>query len=328
MKAQIINKYGDPSVFEPSEVINPKPSSGEVLIKISATSVNPVDWKIRRLGLPISPDLPAILGCDIAGTIVAVGPNVSKFNVGDEVFGCGGGVKGMGGTYAELIATDENLLAKKPSSLNMREAAALPLVSITAWDCLIRAGLKPNENILIHGGAGGVGHVAIQIAKSIGAKVFTTVSSDEKSELALSLGADETINYHKTSIQEYVESITNGKGFDVVFDATGGSNISNSFEASKLSGNVVSIVSSFDADLTLMHTKGLSLHVVFMLLPMLYNLNRVSHGQIMEQVGALAASNSLKPLIDPVTYSLNEIGLAHEKLEGGSAIGKIVIDIG
>mgnify|MGYP001168927509 CR=1 FL=1 len=327
MKAQIINNYGDPNVFETATVAKPEPRAGEVLVQINATSINPVDWKIRRKGLPISPDLPAILGCDIAGTVVALGSNVKKFNIGDEVFGCGGGVKGMGGTYAEFISTDERLLAKKPSCLSMREAAALPLVSITAWDGLKRAGLKVNENILVHGGAGGVGHVAIQLARSFGANVFTTVSSNEKSEIAISLGAKETIDYNTIEVEEYVQSITNGKGFDVVFDATGGSNISNSFAASKLNGNVVSIVSQFDADLTLMQTKGLSLHIVFMLIPMLHNINRDSHGKIMEQIASLAEAKKLKPIINQNIYTLNDIHLAHQKLESDSVSGKIVIDI-
>jgi len=219
MKAQIIKQFGDETVFEFTDIPDPSAKSHEVLVRLHATSVNPVDWKIRRNGLPISPELPAVLGCDISGTVIDVGNKVTNFSKGDEVFGCGGGVKGMGGTYAELIAVDHRLLAKRPNSLNARQAAALPLVTITAWEGLIRSNLKKGDSILIHGGTGGVGHVAIQIAKSLGANVHTTVSSDAKAETALKLGADEAILYNKVTTEEYVNKYTRGKGFDVVFDA-------------------------------------------------------------------------------------------------------------
>jgi len=327
MKAQIIKSFGEADVFEAAELADPTPGAGEVVVKLGATSVNPVDWKLRRHGPAFAPELPAVLGCDIAGTVVSVGAGVMDFAAGDEVWGCGGGVNGMNGTYAEMISTDAALLARKPASLSMREAAALPLVTITAWEGLERAGVGAGDTVLVHGGAGGVGHVVIQLAKALGAKVFATVSSDEKAALARELGADETINYHTETVEAYVARLTNGRGFDAVYDATGGSDLEASFEATRVSGQVISIVTQFEADLTAMHLKGLSLHVVFMLIPMLHNMDRAAQGTLMGAAATLCDTGKLKPLIDDEAFSLSQVSAAHEKLEGGRARGKIVIDI-
>lgn len=328
MKAQIIRSFGGPEVFEAAELPDPKPGPGEVLVRIHAASVNPVDYKLRRAGPAIAPDLPAVLGCDIAGTVLEVGESVADFVVGDEVYGCAGGVKGMPGAYAELMAADARLLAMKPGTLSMREAAALPLVTITAWEGLHdRAKLKGGQTVLVHGGAGGVGHVALQLAKYHGAKVATTVSSAEKAKVARELGADETINYREESVEQYVGRITQGEGFDVVYDATGGDQIATSFEAARLNGQVVTIVSQYEADLTLMHVKGLSLHVVFMLIPMLHNRGREHHGMILREAASLADTEQLRPRLDERRFALADVADAHRHLEGGHAVGKVVIDI-
>jgi len=172
MRAQIIDAFGEPDVFRMATLPDPQPGPGEVVVALAATTVNPVDYKIRRHGPSIAPALPAVLGCDVAGTVVAVGADVTAFKVGDEVYGCAGGVAGVsGGSYAEHIAADARLLARKPATLSLREAAALPLVTITAWEGLDRAGVGAGTTVLIHGGAGGVGHVAIQLAKARGATV-------------------------------------------------------------------------------------------------------------------------------------------------------------
>jgi NADPH2:quinone reductase len=191
MRAQVLTRHGGPEGFELREVPKPVPIAGTVLVRIAATSVNPVDLKIRE-GLPIAPELPAILGADLAGTVEAVGDGVDAFAPGDEVYGCAGGVKGLGGTLAEYIVADARLLARKPARLSMREAAALPLVAITAWQALDRAALASGEQILVHGGVGGVGHLAVQLAKARGARVATTVSSGDAARVARELGADDT----------------------------------------------------------------------------------------------------------------------------------------
>lgn len=329
MKAQTIEDFGSPDVFRLSELPDPAAGTGQVVVKVAATSVNPVDYKNRSAKRPISPDLPAVLGCDLAGTVVAVGEGVSDFKAGDEVYGCAGGVRGMNGAYAELIATDPRLLAPKPAGLAMREAAALPLVTITAWEGLFdRAGVAAGQSVLIHGGAGGVGHIAVQLAKAEGARVFTTVSSPEKAEVAKSLGADETINYREESVADYVARLTGGQGFDVVYDATGGSGIATSFEAARVNGQVVTIVSTYQADLTPMHMKGLSLHVVFMLIPMLHDVGRARHGEILREAARLAEAGKLRPRLDPSDFSLERMADAHRHLESGQAVGKVVVTVG
>jgi NADPH2:quinone reductase len=328
MRAQVITAFGEPDVFRLETLPDPLPAPGEVIVAVAATSVNPVDYKTRRNGNSIAPALPAVLGCDIAGTITAVGTDVTSFKVGDEVYGCAGGVAGVsGGSYAERIAADARLLAHKPTSLTFREAAALPLVTITAWEALERAGVREGTDVLIHGGAGGVGHVAIQLAKALGANVFTTVSSGEKAQLVKRLGADHVINYREESVADYVARLTGGSGFEVVFDATGGSDIAASFDAARLNGHVVTIVSKYEADLSPMHVKGLSLHVVFMLIPMLHDTGREAHGRLLSEAAVLANAGKLRPLLDPERFTLEDLPRAHAKLEAGQAIGKLVIEV-
>ncbi|MBT3927905.1 MAG: zinc-dependent alcohol dehydrogenase family protein [Rhodospirillaceae bacterium] len=329
MKAQIIRAFGGPELFEEAVLPDPEAGAGEVLVRVHASSVNPVDYKVRAAGPEgIAPALPAVLGCDIAGEVIALGAGVGDFKVGDAVYGCAGGVIGMPGGYAELFAADARLLAHKPKSLDMREAAALPLVTITAWEGLFdRANLEAGQSVLVHGGAGGVGHAAIQLAKAKGAKVYATVSSAVKGEIARGLGADDIINYRDESVEQYVERLTGGKGFDLVYDATGGDQLELSFEAARISGQVVTIVSQFTSDLTLMHIKGLSLHVVFMLIPMLHDMEREAHGKLLHEAGELAEAGKLRPLIDERRFTLGEIADAHRHLEAGQAVGKVVIDI-
>lgn len=223
MKSQIIQSFGEPSVFQYKEISKPELKPGHVLIQVKATSVNPIDTKVRAGAVPaVAPEFPAVLHGDVSGLVSAVGEGVTEFKIGDEVFGCAGGFRGTGGALAEFMLADADLLAHKPKNLTMEEAAALPLVSITAWEALFnRARLIPGQNILIHGATGGVGHIAIQLAKWGGATVYTTASSQEKLEIGTRLGADITINYREESVHDYVQKYTNGKGFDVVFDTVG-----------------------------------------------------------------------------------------------------------
>jgi NADPH:quinone reductase len=240
MRAQVLKAFGGPENFQLTEIPKPEVRPGMVLIRLAATSVNAVDLKIRG-GLPIGPELPAVLGADVAGTIEAVGSGVIDFVPGDEVYGCAGGVKGHGGALAEYMLADARLIAPKPARLSMREAAALPLVAITAWDGFERSQLSAADHVLVHGGVGGVGHFAVQLAKATGARVATTVSSREAAEMARSLGADETINYREEKVEAYVDRLTAGRGFDVVFDTVGGDNLKASFTAAAATGRVIAI---------------------------------------------------------------------------------------
>lgn len=288
--------------------------------------MNPVDYKIRRYGLPFAPDLPAVLHGDVAGVIEAVGEGVESFQPGDAVYGCAGGVKGQGGALADYMLADARLIAKKPESLDFGAAAALPLVVITAWEGLIeKADIQPGQRVLVHGGTGGVGHIALQLAKWRGAQVTATASTPEKLQIAKDFGADKGVNYREESVTDYVERLTDGKGFDVVFDSTGGANLPNSFEAAKLNGTVVTPSSSHTYDLSIMHAKGLSLHVVFMLLPMLKDVGRERHGAILCEVANLVDAGHLRPLMDTENFRFSQVAQAHDRLEQKKAVGKIVI---
>lgn len=328
MKAMIIKEFGSSDVFEPTELAKPTVKAGYILVKVAATSVNTIDMMIRQMGdeLPLSPELPAVLGMDFSGTVEAVGAGVSGFNVGDEVIGCAGGLADLQGSLAEYMLADAKLVAHKPSKLSMREAAALPLVGITAYEGLTRAGVTKGQKVLVHGGAGGVGHLAIQFAKSLGADVFATGGDDKQLALIEQLGAT-SINFLDETVADYVSRYTNGVGFDVVFDTVGGPNIAKSFEAAALNGHVSTTVSLVEMDLSMAHFKGLSLHVVFMLIPMLHNHRREVHGEIMSKLAEIVANGSLMPVLDEQYFELKDVSKAHSRLASGQALGKVVVSV-
>jgi len=326
MKAMLVRAYGQNAEFELADVEKPTPQAGHVLVKIAASSVNTVDTMIRQLGkdLPLSPDVPALLGMDFAGTVEAVGEGVTEYSPGDEVYGCAGGLADLPGTLAEYISADSQLLAHKPKTLSMREAAALPLVAITAYEGLIRAGVSAGQKVLVHGGSGGVGHVALQLAKHLGAEVYSTGGGDKQLRLIQELGAT-AINYKTESVEDYVAAHTGGAGFEVVFDSVGGANMAKSFEAAALNGQIASTVSMCELDLTLAHFKGLSLHVVFMLIPMLHGYRRQDHAEILRKVAQVVEAGGLRPVLDETNYTLEDVGQAYARLESKQAMGKVVV---
>ena len=306
----------------------PRVADGHVVIKVCASSLNPVDCKIRNGMLAaVGPELPGILHGDVAGIITEVGNNVENFKAGDEVYGCVGGFKGMPGVLAEYVLADAKLLSRMPLNLTMPQAASIPLIGITSWNALIdRANIKAGQKVLVHAGAGGVGHFGLQLAKAMGAETHTTVSNNQKAKLAKELGADEVINYSEYEVQEYVEKFTGGIGYDIVFDTVGGKCLDCSFLAAKEYGTVVSIASRADHDLTPVHTKSLSLHVVFMLLPILRDRGRESHGEILNNITDLIEQSKIKPMLHERKFSFEEVGRAHECWESGNTIGKIVLE--
>lgn len=327
MQAMLIKAYGENAEFEASEVVKPEPQSGHVLVKIAASSVNTVDTMIRKMGkdLPLSPDTPAILGMDFAGTVESVGEGVSDYAVGDDVYGCAGGLADLPGSLAEYMVADSKLIAHKPKNLSMKEAAALPLVAITAYEGLVRAQIHKGQKVLVHGGSGGVGHVAIQLAKHFGAEVYSTGGGEKQLALIEELGAI-GINYKTESVEQYVNKHTDGAGFDLVYDSVGGANLTKSFEAAALNAHVATTVSMCELDLTPAHFKGLSLHVVFMLIPMLHNHKREEHGEILSKIAEISESGGLKPVLDEQTFSLANVGEAYARLESGKGMGKVVIE--
>lgn len=328
MKAMIIKAYGASDVFQETDIEKPSLKAGHVLIKVHATSVNTVDTMIRQMGqeLPLSPALPALLGMDFAGVVAELADDVSGFAVGDEVYGCAGGLADLPGTLAEFMLADAKLIAHKPKTLSMREAAAIPLVGITAYEGLMRAGIAEKQSVLVHGGSGGVGHIAVQLANYFGADVYATGGGEAQLALIETLGAT-GINYRTEAVSDYVAQHTDGKGFEVVFDSVGGANMSNSFEAAALNAHIATTVSMLNIDLTPAHFKGLSLHVVFMLIPMLHNVGREQHGKILAALSDIADQGKLKPVLDSEHFELAQIGLAHDRLSSGKAMGKVVVSI-
>lgn len=329
MKAMILKSFGDNSTFEVAELDKPKVKAGHVLLKLAASSVNTVDAKIRSLGedlKPLSPDLPALLGMDFAGTVEEVGEGVTEFAVGDEVYGCAGGLADLQGALAEYMVADTKLIAHKPKTISMKEAAAIPLVGITAYEGLVRAGVKEGQKVLVHGGSGGVGHIALQLANYFGADVYSTGGGDAQLALIEKLGAT-GINYKSETVADYVANHTDGTGFDVVYDSVGGPNIANSFEAAALNGQVATTVSMVEMDLSVAHFKGLSLHVVFMLIPMLHDYKREEHGKILTKLAEIVDAGKLAPVLDEQNFSLEEIGKAHDRLTSGKAMGKVAVII-
>lgn len=333
MKAQVLDRFEDVE-FALRDLPKPTAGPGEVLIAVHATSVNVADVKARQYGhdLDFVPELPAVLGMDVAGVIEAVGEGVEVFRAGDEVYGCVGGVRGpagtRAGTLAEYVTADARLVARKPDPLSFREAAAMPLVTITAWEALCdRSRVGPGQKVLVHGGAGGVGHVGVQLAKARGAHVTATDGSEERMEIARRLGADEVVDYAAESVGSYVERLTGGLGFDVVFDTVGGPNLDASFSATRRNGTVATTVSLVECDLSPMHVRGLTLHVIYMLMPMMYDENRSRHGEILTDATELVEAGRLRPLLDKRRFSLEEAAAAHRHLDSGAAIGKVVIDV-
>ena len=313
--------------FKQSERATPALDRNQILVRIAASGLNPLDTKIRagRADHARQP-LPAVLGLDMAGTVDAVGTAVTAFKAGDEVYGLVGGVGGHQGTLAEYIAPDASLLALKPKNLNMLQAAALPLSVITAWEGLVdRAKVHSGQTVLIHAGAGGIGHIAIQIACAHGAKVFATVSP-EKQSIVEDLGAT-PIDYRSIPVEQYVADSTGGQGFDIVYDTVGGATLDASFNAVKrYTGHVVSALGWGSHSLAPLSFRGATYSGVFTLLPLLTGQNQAHHGAILAQAAALADSGKLTPILSPQRFTPTDLDAAYALVES-SAPGKVVIEV-
>lgn len=327
MQAMVVEAPGSVDAFQLKDVEKPEVRSGHLLIEIRATSVNPIDTKVRGKQIPFSPDYPAILHVDFAGIVSEVPDDITTFKVGDSVYGVGGGIKGtIGGALAQFLLVDANLVSLMPSNLSFAEAASLPLVSITAWEALLdKLKISSGQTLLIHGGLGGVGHIAAQLGKHFGAIVHTTVSSDNDAELSKKFGADYAINYKSTAVEEYVERFTSDKGFDFILDTVGGSNLERSFEAAKLNGSIACIAAAGNRDLTRMHAKGLSLHWILMLIPLMTGNGRDHYGKILFEIKKLVESGEIKPLIHEKTFNWKQVSLAHKAVENKEQKGKVVV---
>ncbi|MFB2738958.1 zinc-dependent alcohol dehydrogenase family protein [Umezakia ovalisporum] len=330
MKAILMTAAGSPEVLQLREVPDPTGLLGnnQLLIRLAAAGVNPIDTKLRQRGTFYPDQMPAILGCDGAGVVEAVGAGVKEFRLTDEVYFCYGGLGGYQGNYAEYTVVDQAYVTHKPASVSFAEAAAAPLVLITAWEALYERGrLAPGERVLIHAGAGGVGHVAIQLAKLKGAFVSTTVSSQEKADFVKALGADEVIFYQETDFVQAALNWTDGEGVDLAFDTVGGDTFEKTFPAVRVYGDIVTILEpKADTVWKTARLRNLRIGLELMLTPMLQGLEESlkHHGQILEQCASWMNEGKLKLQVSH-RFPLAEAARAHQVLESGSMMGKIVL---
>ena len=331
MRAVQMTAVGPADVLQLTELDEPQICSPtQIKVKLKAASVNPVDTKLRSRGVFYQDALPAILGCDGAGVVVETGDSVTRFMPGDDVWFCHGGLGGAPGNYAEYTVLDEKEAEMKPGRLSFEQAAALPLVSITAGEALFdRAALTSSQTVLIHAGAGGVGHIAIQLAKSVGARVCTTVSTDEKATFAKQLGSDKIIRYRDTDFVEEVMRWTHGEGVDVVLDSIGGETFQSSLSAAKVYGHVNTLLDpGTDISWVEARNRNLTISFTLMLTPMLMNLPeaRRRQGKILHRCAKLITDFKLKPTVSDV-LPLQDAAAAHRMIEQGHVHGKIVLSI-
>ncbi|WP_186575919.1 NADP-dependent oxidoreductase [Aquibacillus kalidii] len=311
MKAIVIDQYGGKDLLTEREISVPAINENQVLVELHATSINPIDWKLRegylKQALPF--EFPIVLGWDLAGVVKAIGDKVQSFKIGDEVYARPATTRM--GTYAEFAAVDEELLATKPNNLSFEEAASVPLAGLTAWQCLVDFGnIQKGDKVLVHAGAGGVGTFAIQIAKYYGAYVATTVSG-KNIELAERLGADLVINYQEQDFSTLLED------YDLVVDTLGGVIQEKSFSILKKGGKLASIVQNPSEEIQQKYEEIDS---------KLIWLN--PNGKQLGELGALIEDGYVQPIVGTV-FPFSEQGLkdAHELSETHHAKGKIVISI-
>ena len=315
MKAMVLASFGGPEVFERREVAEPEPGPRDLLVKIVATSANPCDFQTRRGDYRAWVTCPAIIGVDASGVVEAVGSDVTRFKAGDEVF-YEMELFTRPGSFAEYNLVDESIVALKPKNISHFEAASMPLVFATAYGSLIeRAKLKIGESVLIHAGAGGVGSIAIQIAKAAGAKVFTTCST-KSVEFVKSLGSDVIIDYKAEHYEDVIIRETGGQGVDVVLDTVGGNTVERSPYVLRNHGRLVSIVDIPTAQ-NLLEAWSRNIDMMF------FFIEPTSHK--MEVLRNLVEQGRIRPIINSV-MPLSEVGEAQQRQEQGGVQGKIVFD--
>ncbi|MCX4690861.1 NADP-dependent oxidoreductase [Streptomyces sp. NBC_01408] len=305
MRAVVVSKWGGPEVLVETQAERPEPGMGEILVRVHAAGVNPVDWKTRESGAFIAWGPVPAVGWDVSGTVEAVGPGVTLYRAGDEVYGMPRFPQ-QAGAYAEYVTAPARHFARKPASLDHVQAAALPLAALTAWQALVdTAGVSAGQRVLVHAAAGGVGHLAVQIAKARGAYVIGTASA-AKHDVLRELGADEVIDYRTTDFEDAVS------GVDVVLDAIGGEYARRSLKVLKPGGHLVTLLGDSVPD----DAEGV--HAAWVLVePDLGGLREITD---------LVDRGLLKPLVDTV-LPLEQAAKAHEIGEQGRTTGKIVLTV-
>jgi len=333
MRAIFAIAPGGPGVLQLRDIPKPElPSPHHLRVKLAAAGVNPVDTKLRAKPAYHPDKLPAILGCDGAGIVEETGHAVSRFKVGDAVFFCNGGIGDEPGCYAEYTTLHEDYCAAKPANLSLEDSAALPLVLLAAWEALIeRANLQAGQTILIHAAAGGVGHIAVQLAHHLGANIAATVGDEKKAGLAHGLGAEKIIEYREQDFVQETLNWTEGKGADVVFDTVGGETFLRSLHAVRVGGKLATLLSTplSLADTQLARLRNLSLCYELMLTPQVLELHdeRVRQRKILEQCAQLVEAGRLGVLVSH-KLPLEQAALAHRLIEAGGMTGKIILLMG
>jgi NADPH2:quinone reductase len=329
MRAVQMTAVGGPEVLRLAEVPEPQlTGERDVKVRLAAAGVNPIDYKLRSRGT-LGGSLPAVLGWDGAGVVEAAGPGVTRFRAGDEVYFCDGGFGPTPGTYQEKRIIDERFLARKPESLSFAEAAAVPLVTIIAWEALLeRARVAKDQMVLVQAGAGGVGHMAVQIARLAGARVATTVTPGPKTNLAAALGAELCIDYRHADVGAAVRAWTGTVGADVVHDTVGGKTFTSSFSLVRPYGDLVSNVESpwEEEAIKVMHDRNLRVSFAWMPAPSVFGWDehRERQRKILEQAAARFDAGELRIQVG-ATFPLERAADAHRALEAGQVIGKAVL---
>lgn len=315
MRAMVLPRFGGPELFEERDVPKPSPGPGEVLVRIFASGTNPVDAKIRASGAWAGVTPPAVIGYDASGVVEGAGPGVTDFGAGDEVFFTPEIFGNPHGTYADWTVVPAAIVAPKPRGLSHAQAAALPLAAGTAWDALVRRlALRPGETVLIHGGAGGVGTFAIQIARACGARVIATAGAGNQATLR-ALGADVCVDYGREDPAAVALRETGGAGVDAVFSTVGGDTILRSLPATRPGGRLATIL-GVSGDLSAFYPRNLTLHGVFL----------TREGKRLRELAALVEQGKLSPVVDAV-LPLARVGEAHRRLDSGHGRGKIVLEV-
>ena len=333
MKAIFATAPGSPDVLQLRDIPKPElPSPHHLRVKLAAAGVNPIDTKLRTRPIYYPEKLPAILGCDGAGIVEETGKAVTRFKVGDEVYFCNGGIGDEPGCYAEYTALHEDYCAAKPANLGLQDSAALPLVLLAAWEALVgRASLQAGQTVLIHAAAGGVGHIAVQLAHHLGARIAVTVGDSKKAGLAHGLGAEKIINYREQDFVQETLNWTRSKGADVVFDTVGGETFLRSLNAVRIGGKLATLLATplSPADTQLARLRNLSLCYELMLTPQVLKLHdeRIRQRRILEEGAKLVEEGGLGVLVTH-RLPLEQAAEAHRMIEQGGMVGKIILTMG
>ena len=333
MKAIFATAPGSPDVLQLRDIPKPElPSPHHLRVKLAAAGVNPIDTKLRAKPAYHPDKLPAILGCDGAGIVEETGKAVTRFKVGDEVYFCNGGIGDEPGCYAEYTTLHEDYCAVKPANLGLQDSAALPLVLLAAWEALVgRASLQAGQTVLIHAAAGGVGHIAVQLAHHLGARIAVTVGDSKKAGLAHGLGAEKIINYREQDFVQETLNWTGSKGADVVFDTVGGETFLRSLNAVRIGGKLATLLATplSLADTQLARLRNLSLCYELMLTPQVLKLHdeRIRQRRILEEGAKLVEEGGLGVLVTH-RLPLEQAAEAHRMIEQGGMVGKIILTMG